>query len=426
MTQAHHTRDHAAWSASASDRRWACAGSLALEAGAPDVEGEAAAWGTACHELSERALRSDKDAIAFLGETIKTKAHSFDVDEEMAECAQVYIDYVRERGMAEGARTLIEEKFSLEAINPPIQAGGTADTVIVNPAEDLVEVIDLKTGRGVVVEAVENKQLRTYALGVLLTLKPSVSRIRVTVVQPRAPHRDGRIRSETFSVIDLMDWTADLLTAMGKAQSARQFHAGGYVIDEFLTPGQHCQFCKASATCPALRQKALAEAGTFFEPETGDLAAPPDPETLDVPKIVRILDHADMIGNWLNAVRAHAQRLVEAGVDVTDGSSSYVLTPKRAIRKWRETVENPLTGEMEPMLVAPTLASLTSRPEEDFLHEPKPLTPAQVEKLLGKKAYQAAAADLVVQESSGFNLTRADKTTRAIEAPVKTFFQPET
>ena len=433
MNQPHHTRDHAAWSASASDRRWACAGSLALEAGAADVEGEAAAWGTACHEVCERALTSGHDAVHYLGETIKTKAHSFEVDDEMAECAQVFIDYVRGQ-MRERQTVLVEHKFSLDAIDPPIAGGGTADAVIIDPAGDLIEVIDLKTGRGVVVEATENKQLRTYALGVFLSLKPSVSRIRVTIVQPRAPHPDGRIRSETFSVIDLMDWTEDLLQAMGRAEVAMQYHkAGSPAFAGSLTAGSHCQFCKASATCPTLRTKALAEAKTFFKPETGEMSVPPAPEELQVDQIVRILDHADMIGNWLNAVRAHAQRMAEAGLDVTDGNSTYVLTAKRAMRKWRDKIaaEDAVADELDtvgltPLDIVTSIANETKRPVEDFFHPPEPLSPAQTEKLLGKKAYALAAEKFVTKESSGFNLTRADKTTRAVEAPAKTFFQPET
>lgn len=429
----HGARAHATWSASASDRLWACPGSLALTAGLPDKESEAAAWGTACHQVSEKCLRGGKDAIDFLGTTEKTKAHIFVVDDEMAETAQVYIDYVRECGTAVvGFEVhagflpkvddvlLIEQRFSLAKINPPFDAGGTGDAVILDRVNKTIEIVDLKGGRGVVVEAVGNKQLRTYALGAVLANPGDWRTVRVTIVQPRAPHPDGRIRSEEFDVIDLFDWTVDLQEAMANANGAvwaykKVTHDGTMTPAEwselYLSAGDHCLFCKAKATCPALQKTALAEAHTHFKPE-GGMAQPPAPQTLTMDQLVRVLDHADMIQNWLNAVRAYAQDQAEMGVDVAAGDSVYVLTPKRASRRWN--VEDPVTA----------LAIRTKRDPNDFYNEPKEMSPAQVEKLIGKKAF-ADVADLAVAESSGFNLTRGDKTTRgAVAAPAKTFFQP--
>ena len=422
----HGARAHATWSASASDRLWACPGSLALTAGLPDKESEAAAWGTACHQVSEKCLRSGKDAVEFLGTTEKTKAHSFVVDDEMAETAQVYIDYVHEATRQALVASLehkpisvvllIEQEFSLAKINPPFDAGGTGDAVILDKVNKTIEIVDLKGGRGVVVEAVGNKQLRTYALGAVLANPGDWRTVRVTIVQPRAPHPDGRIRSEEFDVIDLFDWTVDLQEAMDVAHVALTergaYDAEGWAAT-YLAAGDHCLFCKAKPTCPALQTKALAEAHTYFKPE-GGMAQPPAPQTLTMEQMVRVLDNADMIQNWLNAVRAYAQDQAEMGVDVAAGDSVYVLTPKRATRKWQADEQSVLTA----------LQSRTGRPVDDFLNEPKPMSPAQVEKVVGKKGF-SALSDLVIAESSGFNLTRADKTTRgAIAAPAKTFFQP--
>ena len=412
----HGARAHATWSASASDRLWACPGSLALTAGLPDKESEAAAWGTACHQVSEKCLRYSKDAIEYLGKTEKTKAHSFVVDDEMAETAQMYVDYVFGQWMKVGPANemLIEQKFSLAKINPPFDAGGTGDAVILDRDNKTIEIVDLKGGRGVVVEAVGNKQLRTYALGAVLANPGDWRTVRVTIVQPRAPHPDGRIRSEEFDVIDLFDWTVDLQEAMAKAAKAQW--AFGFASDEgwasaYLSAGDHCLFCKAKATCPALQATALAEAHTYFKPE-GGMAQPPAPQTLTMEQMVRVLDNADMIQNWLNAVRAYAQDQAEMGVDVAAGDSVYVLTPKRATRKWRDETD------------VDALCKATGREAGEFFNEPKLMSPAQVEKVVGKKGF-SALSDLVIAESSGFNLTRADKTTRgAVAAPAKTFFQP--
>lgn len=416
MPEPHASRGHAEWSASASSRRWACPGSLTLEAlgTAKDKESHAAAWGTACHEISEKALLGDGNCAVFLGETVKTKEHEIEVDDEMVECAQVYVDYVRGAVTGKLTQLLLEQNFSLAKINPPFGAGGTGDAVVLHYAEDWLEIIDLKSGWGVV-DVKDNKQLRTYALGALLANPGSWEKVKVTIVQPRAPHPDGRIRSEEFHVADLMDWTADLLLAMQKAKAAQaRFEKSGLKpwAASYLNAGEHCTFCRAAGTCPAVQSRALEAAHTHFQDETGAVATPPAPETLETAQIVRILDAADMIENWLKSVRAHATHLAEAGTPVTDGTSDYILTAKRATRKWAEAVD----GEV--------LALKAAREAEDFYQEPKLMSPAQVEKLLGKKGYEAIQ-DLVVKESSGYSLTRADKTTRpAITPPAQKFFQP--
>ena len=410
----HGARDHAEWSASASDRRWACPGSLALEAGLPDREGSAAAWGTACHQVCDKALKQNRDAIDFLDTVEKTKAHVFEVDEEMVECAQTFIDYVRQR--AEDGEMLVEQKFSLDSLDPPFEAGGTGDVVILHPAESLIEVVDLKTGMKIV-EAPGSRQLRTYGLGAVLANKGKWRRVKTTIVQPRAAHRDGPIRSDELDIVDLFDWTVDLRLAMQDAADA-VFDAKRLSQSEWaarhLSAGDHCTFCKAAPTCPALQAKSLEVAQTFFHTD-GAAQKPPAPETLDMAQIVRVLDAADMVTGWLNAVRAYAQEQAERGYPVTDGEHEYVLTPKQARRKWNVEGDDP---------VAIALSDLTGELPDDFFTR-KIMSPAQAEKFLGKKRAKEIE-HLWVKESSGFNLTRSDKTTRpAVDAPYKQFFQIE-
>ena len=196
MTQPHSDRDHATWSASASSRNFKCFGALALTMHLPETTSEAADWGTCAHQISERCLRDGGDADRFIGTTEKGKQYSFEVDEEMADCAQMYVDYVRSVD-GPGKVFCIEQRFSLADLNPPFDAGGTGDAVIYLPAEKRLEIVDLKGGRGVVVEAETtdketgkrkiNPQLAAYSMGALLANKGlDVERVTVTIVQPRA------------------------------------------------------------------------------------------------------------------------------------------------------------------------------------------------------------------------------------------------
>ena len=142
------------------------------------------------------------------------------------------------------------------------------------------------------------------------------------------------------------------------------------------------------------------------------MTVPPDPASLDTDRLVAVLDAADLITSWLNAVRARAHDMAERGEKVGD----YVLVAKRATRKWKEGVDladlGPVTAE----------AGLTV---DALLTEPTLKSPAQVEALLKTKERKALIADLWVSESSGTNLVRADKTKRdPVPDRAARFFEP--
>ncbi|MGE0211802.1 MAG: DUF2800 domain-containing protein [Parvibaculaceae bacterium] len=416
----HGARDHATWAASATARNWACSGALALalEITVPERENEAAAWGTACHQLSEMSLRSGKPADDFLGMAIKTKEHEFEVDEEMAETAQVYVDYVTKRAaeaLAEGGWVEYEKNFSLARLSPPFDAGGTADATIYFPKQRLLEVVDLKGGRGVRVEVHENKQARSYALGVVLNHRGlDVEKVKSTIVQPRMPHKDGRTRSETYHVVDLMEWTAELLVAMERAKiaiaarKAPDFVEGAWAT-QFLSAGDHCKFCRAAGNCPALERKAWDAVGLWFD----DLDQPRisnDPRSGTPAEIAASLDAMDMIQEWMNARRAYAHEIAETGVEIPD----YILVPRQAREKWNE-------GAEDMVLAAAKAAGLSA---DKYLNPAKLRTPKQVRKALGAKK-EKLVAGLSSTPNTGSNLVRANKTTReAVAASVHRHFTP--
>lgn len=411
----HATRDHATWSASATERNWQCPGALALTMDLPERSSEVADWGTACHQVAEKCLRTRKDAVDFIGTTEKGKEHSFEVDDEMAETAQTYVDYVLGEWLYQPLRVLhIEQKFSLAALNPPFEAGGTADAVVYKPDEKNLEVIDLKGGRGHVVEVVGNPQLRTYALGAMLA-NPGldVSTITVTIVQPRAPHKSGRIRSETFHVADLLEWTGDLLAAMKRSKAAIDSAIASKAEwnSTFLNAGSWCKFCKAAGFCPALQQKAYDAAGVWFD----DLDKPRlanSPDAMSPEAIAQALDAADMIGDWINAVRAYAHAQAESGAEIP----GYILVPKEGREKWVD----------DGAAVQAANAAIKAGLDGDKVYNPpKVRTPKQIRDALAKAklAMPEALVGLSAKPTQGTNLVAADKTTRqAVEPAVNKFF----
>lgn len=404
----HGARDHAHWSASSSARNWQCPGALALQTLAPDdTESIHAARGTSCHQLAEKCLRDNREPMEFLGLVEVTKSHDIEIDEELIESAEMYVEYVRNRA-AVGGQLEIEQGFSLADLNPPLEAGGTGDAVLYFPDEFLLEVVDLKNGRGVV-EVQENKQLRTYGLGAVLA-NPGrrVNRVRVTIVQPRAFHESGKIRSEEFSVADLVEWTDDMLAAMSLSKQAMDEFAnvtGDLTMaawaDKWLRPGA-CKFCRAEGFCPKLRNDALetvdpAVLGKWFEDIT------PKSNTLNLNDPARLaadLDGLDALEDWIKARRALAHRLAEQGTEIP----GYQLADKIGIRAW---------AAGEEKVVEDLRAKGLS---DDQIYERKLRSPNMIEKALGNKR-KGEIENMWHRPLRGTNLVSSEKTTRA---PAKT------
>jgi hypothetical protein len=421
----HEHRAHATWAASSTARHLHCPGSLALSLSLPRtarIEREAAAWGTCCHQVSEMCLNSaglKLNGSDFIGEHQTSGKYTFVVDDEMANCAQVYVDYCRSL-IDRGAQYWIEERLSLAKLNPPFDSGGTGDFIAYLAAEKLLEIVDLKGGKGVVVDTAENAQTRSYALGAVLAHPDlKVERVKTTIVQPRADHKDGVIRSETFHVIDLMEWAGELLKGMHKADEALDEFAkaqGNQVLlddwrDHFLKPGK-CQFCPAEGTCPALRNDARSVIDKWFEtdPDTGEIT--PNNSVLDTSPeaLAADLDLMDQLTNWMNARRQYAQQFVESGGVIPN----YQLVDKRGTRKWVSDNENDMAFEIGKA-VNIDISRLYSR---------KLLSPAQVEKLIPSTA-KKRLTPLWHMHVSGTNLVRSDKTNRpAVGNLVDRFFEP--
>ncbi len=405
----HADREHSVWSASSTDRNVNCSGALAVTIDLPETTSEAADWGTCAHMIGEACLRNGHDAADFIGRMLKGKKHEFEVDEEMADTAQSYIDYIRDRmgkyhlETGDEATLWIEEKFSLASLKPPFEAGGTGDAVMHFPKWKLLEVVDLKGGRGVVVEVKGNMQARSYGLGAMLMHpKLKIDKVMSTIVQPRANHPDGRIRSETLHVADLVEWTSDLVAAMNRAKDAfdeyQVVKAGrdtmAHWASVWLKAGDHCKFCKFAGPCPALEQRAFDAAGVWFD----DLDQPRlsnSPDSMDPAKLAATLDSLDMIGEWMNAVRSYAHAQAESGIDIP----GYQLVDKIGHRAW--------TGD--EAIVVKTLTDNGVDPDKAFTR--KLVTPAAAEKLLGAKR-KSAIAGITERPVKGTNLVACSKTTR--------------
>lgn len=379
-TQLHSGRAHCELSPSSASRWMACPGSVALLRKVPRPGSSVYAQeGTAAHELAEECLRSKKDPQDLLGQKwVDESGEEHEIEQEMVDAISEYVNLARK--LIDGAVWYsIERRFFLDSLNPPAPMYGTADFVSISG--DVLEVVDLKYGKGVPVEVDSNKQLLYYALGAYVSVPQDIlSRVkwvRMTIVQPRAFHKDGPIRSWEVPVARLLDFVMDLFEM---AEEALKPGAP-------LAIGDHCRWCDARGVCPEASRQALAVAQNEFR-MLNDKPAPPDPKLLTEAEIGAYMEKFGLVEDWMAGVREHAFQLLSRGVSVP----GFKLVDKRATRKWAD--EN----EVEKWIA-------TAGHDPAKLHSTKLLTPAQAEKALGKK--NPIPADLIAKVSSGYTMTEA-------------------
>lgn len=355
---------HAVLSASASHRWLSCPGSVQLSAGQPRIGSVYAAEGTAAHDLASRCLLTFKQAEDFLGTSIRVDNQTFEVDENMVDAVQTYLDVVREDLLKAGpqADLMVEHKFHLDHLYDGLF--GTNDALISQPFGTL-QVYDYKHGKGVAVEVTDNPQLMYYALG---AMKEGIyEEVELIIVQPRAAHPDGVVRRQMMSIKELVRWGDEVLVPGVKATENPQAP---------LHPGDHCKFCPALAVCPAQRERAMDIAREVFSP----VPQPPrEPVSIPPKELRRILAASGVIESWLNACREHVKFLLESG-QVTPEEIGYKIVTGRASRAW-----------IYPERVESFLSSMDIDP---FTHKLK--SPARAEKELGTKEAKAALEDLVL------------------------------
>lgn len=346
----HKARSHSQLGASSSHRWFECQASIPLSVGIESEESEYAKEGTAAHELADKCLTEDKNAFMYLGQQI----NGFTVTEDMADAVQVYLDTVRKM-IKPHSEVLIEERFQLDWIDEELY--GTNDCAIINPFLDLT-IIDYKHGRGIPVEAVGNEQLLYYALGAARGV--DVDTINLVIVQPRCEHRDGPVRTWTITMKELEEFETRLKTKVNFVKEAR--NAKNDDVYKFAKSGSHCKFCPAAGFCKKLREDAMNTAIAEFD-DKGTVVLP-DPNTLDIDTLSKVLNGKGLIEDWLKSVEQYALNCAERGTTIP----GYKLVQKRANRQWIN--ESDVLSEFEPIF-------------GEAIYTKKIKSPAQLEKLIG-------------------------------------------
>jgi hypothetical protein len=346
---------HSYWSASKFESLMLCPGKIVLEDGAPDNTNAYAAEGTAAHQVLTWALQDDRPASAYIGRLIHldsrgkpcepdASVYTYEVDDDMAVHVQVCIDYCTDLKGDDGVVFAdIRVNYSTYLGVEEHTAWGTADVIIAR-GDELI-VVDFKYGRGVEVDAEKNPQMSLYGLGALQAYQGLVAdfeRVRMAISQPRIKSAPSEW---DCSVEELEAWgrstaRSAVVTCLNAVSYATSPHDMRVLQETFLRPAEKaCRFCKAKATCPALRES-VAEIAFDRTPATPDEFAEATPLSVgdagvhaDVEWVAAALTRVDLIEDWCKAIRAEAERRLLAGAPVP---GFKLVQGKRGARQWTD------------------------------------------------------------------------------------------
>ena len=299
--------DHALLSASSSHRWLNCPPSAKLCEGYDDRDSDFAAEGTDAHALCEFKLRT-----ALGMEASDPTGDLSWYTPEMEECANGYAAFVTE--LVEEARqtcpdplVLIEQRLDYSRY---VREGfGTGDCVII--ADGTLHIVDFKYGRGVLVEAEDNPQMKLYALGALELFDCiyDIDAVSMTIYQPRR----SNVSTFTIQKETLCEWADKVL-----APAAELAFKG----DGEYRCGEWCQFCKAKADC---RERANAN----LELARFEFRKPP---LLTDEEVEEILGRVDELTAWAADIRDYAFQAAISGKQW----SGYKLVEGRSNRKYTD------------------------------------------------------------------------------------------
>ena len=285
--------EHARLSPSAAERWLSCPASVRVIESLPRERSDTVYTreGTAAHALGELEAGRVFNHITARQYTAgvraweKANAEFQDLFAEMREHVNAYVDFLLERSSA-FPRTAVFLEQRLATGVP--SCWGTSDAVLVSPTH--VEIVDLKYGQGVPVEAEGNPQLRLYGVAALDTwdVLGDIETVTATVYQPRL----GHVSSETLTAEEARRWRDEEVIPVAKTA---------------LEPGAPfgpseaaCRWCPFAGRCAA--QVTVLAGIDFAEP----------PEELSPEQIAGQLSRVGFIKQWVAALEAAALTMAYA------------------------------------------------------------------------------------------------------------------
>ena len=368
---------HALLSPSSASRWINCPPSALLNAEAGDRDTVFTREGTLAHVVAE--LKARKHFIGMGPQKYGAALRKLKGDElwqdEMDGHTDAYLDALKDIAATFTDRPYValEQRVDFSGYVP--EGFGTADCIMIGG--EVLHIVDFKYGKGVDVSAEDNPQLKLYAIGAIEQYMAfyDIFTVRMTIVQPRIKREP-----DTWEIParDLLRWAEDVVKPAAALAAAGE--------GEFAE-GDWCRWCAVRGNC-----RARAAANTALE-DFG-LKQPP---LLTDEEVGRALTLGRRLKSWLSDLEEYALAACLNDSDVP----GWKAVEGRAVRAWTDQE------------VAFNAAKVAGVPEE-MLYERKPVTLAQLEKLMGKKPFALTLGGFVVTPPGKPTLVGADDKRKAI------------
>lgn len=354
-------RKHALLSASSSHRWLECTPSAIAESAYPDKGSDFAREGSLAHAIGAWKLKYRLGLDHSKEEAEIRELEDEFYSGEMDEHTDGYANYVMERYAEAGRRARaqgtakpeIRIEAQLDYADWVPDGFGTGDAVIIGGG--MMEIIDLKYGKGVKVSAEHNTQLMLYALGagILMDYAYDIHTVRMTIYQPRL----GNLSEWEIPAGELTEWAERILRPLAGVAAlglgARK-------------SGPWCKFCKAKGDCARYASDMISIYSSY-------------PADVPQEKLPEILGKLPLMKDWISTVEQRSLDLALSGVRI----EGYKLVAGRSVRQ----VTDP---------VGAAAALMAAGAEEDQVWRPRELrTLGDLEKAFGKKRFATVCGEYI-------------------------------
>lgn len=367
---------HALLGASSAHRWLICPPIARLEEQFKDRGSSFAEEGTAAHELAELALAKRFKLMPTRSVNAKLKQFKSEnsyFNQSMEDYIEAYCDLVEERvNHYKDATMELEQRVDFTKWVP--EGFGTSDVVVL--ADNTIEIIDLKYGKGVPVDAHLNPQLMLYALGAVdkYDIIYEFETVKMTIIQPRLDN----ISTFEIDKEELLYWADNYV-----APRATQAWEG---TGEWTITDDVVKFSKVRAQL-RLRAERNFDLIDRYEFQEAPL--------LTNGEIAEILDRAPEIKKWVEHVEQYALNKA-----LTEGEEfpGWKVVAGRSNRKISDEESLLFLLEAEGF-------------DDDEILKPRALQAiGQLEKVVGKKRFAELASDFIVKpEGKPVLVTEKDK-----------------
>ncbi len=312
------------------------------------MEGTCAAW------LAEVVLNGEvSDIQTMLGES--HPVNHWIITQDMVDHISNYCQFMQSRGGTISAELYVR-------LNEYI--AGTLDCSTSNLGDTLF-IDDLKYGY-LIVNEFRNFQTLIYGIGTVMSMVVKPKWISMGIYQPRASHPQGIYRTWVISIEELGQWAEFIFYRGAMCQQP----------NPVATPGDHCLYCEASASCDALASSSYKLASVVESQHQVPLTQQTIATELD------FLDRAErLIKARRTGVVAQAEQMIQKGAHIKGwhlntglGNRKFTVAPDiikaiTGVDPFKQEVMTPIEVERaggNAKHVKNAVAQLTSRPTTGY------------------------------------------------------------